>query len=365
MLSLFTRFAIAAAFFCSAAWFNDEPTSTFHTYDSVKIAEGIQGFIASESNNLVVSGNSVAIIGDNGVLVVDTTNFPSHARKMIGEIKKLTDQPVRYIVHTHWHPDHWMGDSEYRAAFPDVQIISTAFTRKMIAELGSKYLEGTKTQGKAYGAKIRKMLQDGKDEKGEVLSEHDRQFNSTFADSIDFITAEYSVAKLVVPNVAFDRFATIYLGHREVQLLFLGRGNTAGDAVIYVPDAKVVMTGDLLVAPTPYSFGSYLTEWVQTLANVKALGAITIVPGHGPVEHDTHYLDLVSSLLQSTTSQVQQAVKQGLDLEATRKQINLADFQTKFAGTDPDRIAAFKSGYEEQAVARAFQEAHGKFEEEH
>ena len=85
-------------------------------HETVKVAGGIYAFISAESNNAIVSGNSVAVIGDDGVLAVDSGNFPSETRRIIAEIRQLTNLPVRYLVHTHWHRDHTDGDSEYRAA---------------------------------------------------------------------------------------------------------------------------------------------------------------------------------------------------------------------------------------------------------
>jgi glyoxylase-like metal-dependent hydrolase (beta-lactamase superfamily II) len=91
-------------------------------HETVKVADGVYAFISAESNNAIVSGNSVAVVGDDGVLVVDSGNFPSETRKLIAEIRQLANLPVRYLVHTHWHRDHTDGDSEYRAAFPNVLI---------------------------------------------------------------------------------------------------------------------------------------------------------------------------------------------------------------------------------------------------
>jgi glyoxylase-like metal-dependent hydrolase (beta-lactamase superfamily II) len=332
-------------------------SSTLPSYETVKIADGVVAFIASESNNGIVSGNCVAIIGDDGVLVVDSTSFPSHARKIIAELKKLTNQPVRFLVHTHWHPDHLMGDGEFQAAFPGIAFVSTKATRKGIAELAPKYIQGNAEQGAAYAAMLRKQIQDGKDEAGKTLTDADKKFLTEYTDSIEFAVPEYKQYKTVLPNAVFDDAMTIHLGKREVQLLFLGQGNTAGDAVIFVPDAKVVMTGDLLVAPTPYSYGSFLTDWVRTLDKVKALGATTIVPGHGPVEHDSSYLDLVSSALQSVIFQVHAAIAKHLSLEDTRKQVDVSAFQQKFCGGTHDREVAFRVGFAEQAVERAYQEA--------
>jgi cyclase len=328
-----------------------------HTYHTVQVGNGVVAFIASESNTDIVSGNCIAIIGNEGVLVVDSTSFPSHAREIIREIKQMTDQPIRFLVHTHWHPDHILGDGEFRASFPEMAIISTSFTQKAIAELAPKYIKAIAERGAEYGASFRKQVREGKSEDGKALTDADKKYYLDCANDIDFAIPEYKQYTGIVPNVAFDDALTIRLGKREVQLLFLGRGNTTGDTVIFVPDAKVVMTGDLLVAPTPYSYGSFLTEWVETLRKVKALGATSIVPGHGPVEHDSAYLDLVSSALQSVNSQVQAAVRKHLSLEDTRKQVDLAAFREKFCGNDHDRQIAFQAGFIDQAVERAYQEA--------
>jgi cyclase len=328
-----------------------------HTYQTVRVADGVVAFIASESNTGIVSGNCIAVVGDDGVLVVDSTSFPSHARQIIAEIRQMTNQPIRFLVHTHWHPDHILGDGEFRAAFPGIAIISTSFTQKAIADLAPKYIKGNAEQGAAFGASLRKQIQEGKTEDGKSLTDADKKYYTDYANSIAFAVPEYKQYQTIMPNVAFDDTLTIRLGKREVKLLFLGRGNTTGDAVIFVPEAKLVMTGDLLVAPTPYSYKSFLSDWVQTLAKVKALGATVIVPGHGEVQHDYAYLDLVSAALQSVLTQVQAAVAKHLSLEETRKQVDLATLQEKFCGKDHDRAIAFQTGFVDQAIERAYQEA--------
>jgi cyclase len=328
--------------------------ATKYTYQTVRVADGIVAFIASESNTGIVSGNCVAVIGDDGVLVVDSTSFPSHARTIIAEIKQMTNQPVRFLVHTHWHPDHLIGDGEFRAAFPGAAFISTNFTRQAIAEFAPKYIKSNADPANAN--ELRKMIKAGKDDDGKPLTDADKKYLTDFANSVDFAAPEYQQYKSVVPNIGFDNALTIHLGKREVQLLFLGRGNTGGDAVIFVPDAKVAMAGDLLVSPTPYSYGSYLSEWIRTLDKLKALDATTIVPGHGPVEHDNSYIDLVSAALQSVLTQVRAAVAGHLSLDETRKKVDIAAFQKKFCGDDHDREIAFRMGFTDQAIERAYDE---------
>ena len=99
------------------------------TYRTVRVAEGVYAFITPEERSSFQAGNSVAVIGDDGVLVFDTGNIPSMTRRQIAEIRRLTSRPVRWVVNSHWHPDHTLGNAEYRKAFPGVTVIGTSATR--------------------------------------------------------------------------------------------------------------------------------------------------------------------------------------------------------------------------------------------
>jgi glyoxylase-like metal-dependent hydrolase (beta-lactamase superfamily II) len=213
--------------------------------------------------------------------------------------------------------------------------------------------------GHEYASYLRKLAEDGKDGSGKVLSAEEKTYTSDFVENIDAAVAEFKQVKLLLPDETFDQNLDVHLGKREVQLKFLGRGNTGGDAVIYVPDAKVVMAGDLLVYPTPYVFDSYFADWIQTLGKLKAIGATTIVPGHGPVQHNNDYVDLVSSLLQTFNSQVQQAVRQNLSLDETRKKVDVASLEKQFAGDNPNRRRNIEAYFLGMAVERAYKEAKG------
>src|SRR5215813_11495361 len=110
-------------------------------YQKIKLADGVYAFIAAEPRSEIVTGNSLAVIGDDGVLVVDSGHFPSATRHIIDEIRQMTDKPVRYLVNTHWHPDHNVGNGQYKQAFPDVVILSTPSTREqMNAQVPTTYI---------------------------------------------------------------------------------------------------------------------------------------------------------------------------------------------------------------------------------
>src|SRR5438128_9147884 len=101
-----------------------------------ELAPGIFQFTVA-SDGYVEQLNSVAIVNDVDVLVFDTTTRPSTAEQIIAEIRKITDKPVRFVVNSHWHPDHWSGNQAYAAAFPGLEIIATEKERDLMLNMTS------------------------------------------------------------------------------------------------------------------------------------------------------------------------------------------------------------------------------------
>src|SRR6202011_2456052 len=121
---------------------------------------------------------------------------------------------------------------------------------------------------------------------------------------LDPVIAEFKDARQLPPHVSFDNELNIDVGHREILIRFLGRGNTAGDAVVYLPKDKIVFSGDLLDHPVPYFFGGFPVEQMQALRTLRGIDAQIIVPGHGDVLHDKTYIDQVIGLIETVTTEV-------------------------------------------------------------
>lgn len=329
------------------------------SYETVKVADGIWAFIAPESKSGIVSGNSIAIIGDDGVLVVDTGYVPSLTRRMIGEIKQKTDKPVRWVVNTHWHWDHNFGNFVYRDAYPNVAIISTPFTRASIADFDAKVLEGYQKRGTAYGKKLHDQLDAHKNADGSAMTPEQVEMQTAVVEDFDHVLPEIAAGRIELPDTTITDSLTLYLGKREVQIRFLGRGNTAGDLIVYVPDAKALMTGDLLVGPIPFATNSYVADWISTMKKLDALDAGVIVPGHGPVEHDETHLHQFTSLLQTIEDQVQQAVKAGLSLEETQKKVDIAKYAGELTAGNATRKSNFDQFFFQPIVESTYKQLKG------
>jgi cyclase len=323
-------------------------------YRTVPVAEGVYAFISPETTGPIPSGNVVAIVGEDGVLVVDSGRFPSLARRIVAAIREKTDQPVRYLVHTHWHLDHIAGDEAFREAFPAMTVVSTNFTRGKMLEKQVAYLRDVEKNNRGYVEYLQGILEKEKD-----LSAESRRYLLQELADIQMEAKDLAGAHIVAPTLTFEKELTVRLGAREVRIAFLGKGNTEGDTVVFVPDAKVVVTGDLLVAPVPYGYGCHPAEWVATLKALMTTDATAIVPGHGPVMHDWEYAKRVTAALEAIRAQVSEAVLRGASLEDTRKRVRLEPFQQEFAGSDFGRGKAFRDFFVASAVERAYQEAKG------
>jgi len=332
-----------ALFIIAVPTLADSVNSTQRTV--TKLADGVYEIRHKDGLPGNPQGNTTVIIGEREVFVVDSCWLPSSAREDIAQIKQWTDKPVRYLLNTHWHYDHTLGNGAYRDAFPGLAIIAHAEARKAIKGYAGPYLEDFLKTAASY----EQMLDTGKSPDGSALREGVKSQLKELLPTLKTISTEFEALRgevpKLIPDLTFERELDVNIGNREVQLKYFGRGNTAGDAIVYLPKEKILITGDLVDHPVPYLFGGFPAEEITTLEKMAQLDAETIVPGHGDVMHDKVYLHQEIGLLKTVVSQmekevyllggtiakdpdtIQKAVRNDIDFKALRRQ---------FAGDDPD-----------------------------
>ncbi|MDB5873532.1 MAG: metallo-beta-lactamase superfamily protein [Ramlibacter sp.] len=187
--------------------------------------------------------NTGIIIGDDAVLVADTQATPAMAADVIRRIREVTDKPIKYVVLTHYHAVRVLGASAYRAQ----QVIASQDTYDLIAERGEQ-------------------------DKASEIGRFPRLFRNV----------ETVPQGLTWPTMTFAGRMTLWLGKVEVQLLQLGRGHTKGDTVVWLPQERALLSGDLVeFGATPYAGDAYFKDWPNTLDNLAALKPNVLVPGRG------------------------------------------------------------------------------------
>ncbi len=186
--------------------------------------------------------NTGIVIGDEAVMVIDTQATPVMAQDVIRRIREVTDKPIRYVVLSHYHAVRVLGASAYGAD----HIIASEATREMIVERGQQ----------------------------DYLSEVQR-FPRLFR-SVETIPG------LTWPTITFTDCMTLFLGRTEVQIIHAGRGHTKGDTIVWLPQERVLFSGDLVeYGATPYCGDAHLQDWPQTLQKLRELKPLALVPGRG------------------------------------------------------------------------------------
>jgi glyoxylase-like metal-dependent hydrolase (beta-lactamase superfamily II) len=287
------------------------------TYKFEKIAEGV--YYATGG----FGSNNVVVVNDQDVLLVDTGTTPANTRNFVADVKMLTDKPIRYVVNTHFHFDHTDGNSIFG---PDVQIIGHEYLKTAINP-GVLNREPYKTsQGDAAPARIEDLK---KQIAAEGNAARKADLNKQLAEA-ENILAQLREIKPTPPTVTYKDKYVIKSGNREIDLLFLGKGHTEGDTVVYLPAEKIVATGDLMESRLAYMGDAIFDDWIDTLEKLKKLDFNTVLPGHGVPFGDKGLITAYQDYLQDLIVRGNELKRQGATPEDAAKRVDLTDHAKAF-----------------------------------
>jgi cyclase len=200
-----------------------------------KVAEGVYLFTTTPYADVGLSGNSVAILSDDGVLVFDSSATPETAATVLAEIRKLTDKPVRYLVNSHWHWDHWGGNQTYLAAFPGLQIITHEKTRELMLTVEPRWNDkGLKQDLPQFLNGFEKQIAAAKAKNSSP--ERIKAAEERLAADRNFLAQKLTLQK-TYPNVTFSDSMTILMGSRDIQVLH-AQAITTGTPIFIFPKKR-------------------------------------------------------------------------------------------------------------------------------
>ncbi|MEH6632944.1 MAG: MBL fold metallo-hydrolase [Halopseudomonas aestusnigri] len=239
-----------------------------------KLGEGAYAYTAEGDPNTGV------IIGDEGVMVIDTQATPYMAGDVLRKIREITDKPIKFALLSHYHAVRVLG----AAAFDPENIISSRLTLEMIEERGQQ------------------------------------DWDSEFGRFPRLFQGHETIPGLTWPTIVFDEKLTVDLGNRKVEIMHVGKGHTQGDTIAWLPEEKILYAGDLVeYGATPYTGDAHLADWPATLERLTALKPNKLVPGRGDalVSADTceQAISQTRDFITDLYSNAQEAVGKGWDLQ--------------------------------------------------
>ena len=292
------------------------------------MADGVYAAISKPAYK--VNCNAAIILLEDGVLVVDTHSKPSAARALIEQIKKLTPKPVKFVVNTHFHWDHYQGNEAYPSSWPaGVEIISSEATRNNIQRIGIPRIKNEIVTLPQEIAGLKSDLEKAATaEQKSTIQENLRQAEAYFA--------ELKSMQVTLPTMTFDHSLILHRKSRTVEILWLGRAHTDGDVFVFLPKEKVLCTGDALHGWTPFMGDSYPYDWIKTLDAAEKLGADSVLGGHGDVMHSKEKFELWKQYFQDLMDHTSAAYAEGASLDEAKQRVSEFLVKTYAAKFDPN-----------------------------
>ncbi|MET0535065.1 MAG: MBL fold metallo-hydrolase [Steroidobacter sp.] len=303
-------------------------------FSVAQLSDNVFAVVRNDAPGYAVESNSGFIDCGDRLVVVDTQSNEATTRRALAAIRERTDKPVRYVINTHWHDDHIVGNRIYREAFPAARFV--AHERSLTYLPG----EGKQSRDKFHRgipevlAGMRRVLKAGKIGADRPLRDEQRaSLESDIRLAEGYLTVPDDFVPVLADIPVSGKFS-IHEASCWIDVLALGNAHTTGDLVVHIADARVVFVGDIIGLPVPLvgAEQSRVREWSGTLQRIRELGAKVIVPGHGPVMRDYAQLDRTSVLMTTIVERVDKARSRGETLELARGRIDLSDQRQQFAG---------------------------------
>jgi glyoxylase-like metal-dependent hydrolase (beta-lactamase superfamily II) len=295
-------------------------------YRFEQLADGV--YFATGTGAMTTMSNSMVIVNADHTMLVDTSVTPAAARALVAQIKaELTTKPIKYVFNSHYHFDHAHGNQIFG---DDVEIIGHEYIRKMhLSNVLEQRTNRSFTEN--LPAQIAQMKQA-------VAQATDLKERATLQTNLSVTEAHWKAVQEVVvkpPNVTFTESMVIHKGGREVQAVFVGRGHTGGDTMVFLPAERIVFTGDFFEGRPGSGVLSYLgdafiDEWPASLERLKGLDFDVIVPGHGAPLRERKQIDDFQHYLRDFWRQASALRAKGLTVEQAAERMDLSKFTAHY-----------------------------------
>ena len=326
--------------------------------ETIKVSENVYVFKPKIDWN---HGNGVAIIGPDGVFFIDTYIQFNYADEAIRRLRRLTKLPVRYVLNTHWHNDHVTGNGVFKREFPTVQIIAHDSTPGYLEKIvkpsvdseffqikpAIAFLEGEVTRGTTGSRRVPIV--------GTMKPFWEQMLRNVRDYEKDFRPARFANA-----DITFSDSLTMRWGTTTLRLIHMAeKGHSAGDVVVWIPEQRTLITGDLVVGPTPYATYYNIPGMPKAIHALIAMNPAIIIPGHGEVQHDLAYMQLLERAFTEYRKAAESAIAAKVPEPQALDSIALPEIDRAFIGDDPLKTWAYRTFFVRNLIHNTYKPTPG------
>lgn len=309
-----------------------------YTQVAEQVVPGVHLLRQSERNFAGVVGNVMVVEQRDGLVLIDAGVSPGSGERIVELVRGLSTKPVKAVVVTHWHGDHHLGLSAIVAAWPGVDIIAH---RNAAADIDTLMKAFPRVPSPVYEAERIRALGANMDQLvaeqlAKAATPEEREgWHTALIRNRALRFADVAGTRLVLPKRTFTETLTLPDSLAPVELRYLGRANTTGDIVAWLPRQRVLAAGDVVVEPAPFMINVYPSDLVRTIEKIRVIPFDVLVPGHGLPQRDRVLLDRITALVRDAVKQVVPLARAGVPVDSIAGRTDFLKHRAVFAGSDP------------------------------
>ena len=297
-------------------------------------------YIAHPGRIKRINSTSTIIVGQSFLTVVESQTDGFMATELIREIReRISKLPIKYLIFSHAHLDHILGAGAFLKENPDIVIIAQQKAAAHISLLGAD-------EKKSWEQVIQQKSDEAKSAAGTAKTQAQKNYFAQAANELDAYYRDIHSSEIVQPNWIFSDSLTIFDKGLQLKLVYLGAGHTPGDIVVFIPEDKLLVTGDLVHDFEPLFPDADPDSWIKVLEKIKQIDFEYFVGGHGDMHKGKEIMNNWSAYMQELITKTREAIREGQSLENFKKQISAASF-TSLQNGYGQRIQQFRLGYME------------------
>lgn len=300
-------------------------------------------------------GNGVAIIGPDGVFFIDTYIQFNYAEEAIRLLRRITPLPVRFVLNTHWHNDHVLGNGVFKRAFPGARFIAQDSTYFYMEQIIGKAVADEAKNITSSIVQLQQEIKDGKRTNGTPLVGSMKPFWELQLREAQEYQREFRPSPFVNADITFGDTLTLHWGSLTLRLIHMAEnGHAEGDVVVWIPEKRLLVAGDLVVAPTPYATHWNTPGLLKGLEAIRAMNPAIIIPGHGVVEYDQTYLDLLIRAFGEYLRAAETSLAANVPYAQARDSIRFPEIDRQFTGDDDMKQWAYNAFFRANLIYHVY-----------
>lgn len=317
-----------------------------------ELAPGVWAALQPEAQRFD-DANSVIVLGERGALLVDAQSGREAVVALQETLAGITELPLRALVNTHWHGDHTMGNALHRDRYgPGLEILGHVTLLEDVPGRAAGAIDEQRAYFEQELPGARERLAEGVDREGRVMDAETREMAARQIEAAEAWIDRHRDTRFEPLDLAYETALVSDRIGRRIELIH-APGHTRGDTVVWLPEERILVAGDLVDA-MPFAGHGAPAQWGRSLRRLLQLDFERVVPGHGPI-YGRERVELLAGFFEDLGAQAAAAVDDGLDLEATLARVDIAAWRERLAGSEA--AAGFFDQVRDEAVRAAWEEA--------